>query len=88
MALDGTATYYGLPYRSIATDSKAWIVTVTIKSGTVLEIQARDAENMNEWLRVLDVGPDKSLLATEGTAAGKARSEPEDGMHEGIEEVD
>ncbi|KAJ3376030.1 hypothetical protein GGF31_000096 [Allomyces arbusculus] len=121
MALDGSATYYGLPYRSIATDSKAWIVTVTFKSGTVLEIQARDAENMNEWLRVLDVGPDKSLLAsavpntkeaaerevkkvavpplkgvlktstvgrTEGAAAGKARSEPEDGMHEGIEEAD
>ncbi|KAJ3364812.1 hypothetical protein GGF32_000989 [Allomyces javanicus] len=122
MALDGTATYYGLPYRSIATDSKAWIVAVTFKSGTVLEIQARNAENMNEWLRVLDVGPDKSLLAsvvpntketvetdakkvgaaaplkgvlktstvgrTEGSAAGKARSEPEDGMHEGIEEAD
>ncbi|KNE58125.1 hypothetical protein AMAG_18376 [Allomyces macrogynus ATCC 38327] len=83
MALDGTATYYGLPYRSFATDGKAWIVTVTFKLGTVLEIQARDAENMNEWLRVLDVGPDiggvfktSTVGRTEGAAVNKARYEP------------
>ncbi|KAJ3364843.1 hypothetical protein GGF32_001021 [Allomyces javanicus] len=58
-----TTTFYALPYRNIATDDKAWVVIVTFKSGGVLEIQARDADNLSEWKRALDVGPEKSWHA-------------------------
>ncbi|KNE59287.1 hypothetical protein AMAG_03594 [Allomyces macrogynus ATCC 38327] len=57
-----TTTFYALPYRSIATDDKAWIVAIAFKSGSVLEFQARDVDNLSEWKRVLDVGHEKSLL--------------------------
>ncbi|KNE58094.1 hypothetical protein AMAG_04914 [Allomyces macrogynus ATCC 38327] len=58
-----TAKYFALPCSSVTADSTAWIVMATFKSGAVLEIQARNATNLGEWLRVVDVGPDMSMLA-------------------------